>query len=129
MSLVVRPPSIPELAAEGWELWESDDPDSVLPLEMHWFHAPSLRAIEVSEARERVTFVDELGNEHTQGWFIICREHDKNGNPIEGSMHGPLPNMATAMRQARVLRRAIMAESRPDLRVTEQCELFPERAP
>lgn len=121
--MIVRAPSDAALAAEGWELIESDHEDGPAP-EFWWMHPPSKRTVKVEEASARLTVVDDANRHHNSGWFVFVREHDELGNPIDYELVGPLETMAHAMRFARAIRRSILEDRKVDLRSPEQLELL-----
>jgi hypothetical protein len=115
---------IAQAAAEGWEIWGSDNPDSTFS-EWHYLHVPSARAITVLEASDGHRIVTEENREWTSGHFVISRVHGKDGEPVEWVIMGPYSTIAEAFRWARIVRRSIVDERRVDVRIAEQAELFP----
>ena len=109
-----------ELKDERWICLDHEDSD--FPAEFFWCHGPSHRCVRVVHR----------GGPHwaegtVEGWFVTVGRHDDLGNPEwEGFAElGPFELMGEAMKQARSIRRSILAEQK-NVRIVEQGELFPE---
>jgi hypothetical protein len=95
-----------EMKAEGWIVMRGDD--------IWWIHAPSNRCIDMHSALRKQCGVPCWGPEpadpETPGYFVACRVHDENGNPLYGDAFW-VESYAVALRMARRIRAAILAET------------------
>lgn len=119
-----RKPSHPELEAEGWFwMWDRGEDGSLLI----WMHPPSGRVVSVECFRPSPNHEVWVTGEHSprsnEGWWVICRSHDDLGNPTDGTILAPFELFNDALRRARAIRRAILAEH-PDPVTSSQLSLF-----
>ena len=82
-----------------------------------WLHIPSHRSVSVEVWRwDRCVGIPALPERpedpEAEGWVVNCRIHDELGNPTQGTCFW-MASWAVALRQARSLRAAILAEHVP----------------
>lgn len=96
----------PEMRAEGWTVVGGDW--------LLWLHEPSHRSVNVDGPIRRSAcsmpcFGDEPVDRETDGYVVACSYRDEHGNPIAGDAFWTA-SYATAIRKARQIRAAILAE-------------------
>ena len=96
----------PGMKAEGWLVIGGDD--------IMWMHRPSQRCITMHPAPRRQCLVPCWGPEpedpDAQGYFVACRFHDEDGNPLYGDAVWTT-SYVTALKLARRIRSDILAET------------------
>lgn len=105
----------PEMTSEGWIVVGDDA--------IMWIHHPTRRCIELHPAPRKQCRVPCWGPEPTNpyapGYFIACRVHNDDGDPLYGDGFW-VESYARALRLARQIRVDILAETPSQQRARQQ---------
>jgi hypothetical protein len=105
----------PEMKADGWHVIGGES--------LMWMHEPSGRCIVVHDCIRRQAHVPCWGPEpaspDTPGWFVACRVHGEDGDPLFGDAFW-VESYATAIRVARRIRTEILREPPSAKRLNRQ---------